>query len=113
MTDIILEPPIEFWNIDTQFGRAGRYINHPAILPTIKLTDLKKIYMSTITVNNHCISPLQHSIHVYPHHKLIGKGTGRTSYFSTSSISIPDMPLLDHNGTCFSRTPGMSLESFY
>ena len=22
------------------------------------------------------------------------------------------MPLLDHNGTCFSRTPGTSLESF-
>ena len=39
VTDIILEPPIEFWNIETQFGRAGRYINHPANLPTIKLTD--------------------------------------------------------------------------
>ena len=37
--DIILEPPIEFWNIDTQFSRAGRYINHPANLTTIKLTD--------------------------------------------------------------------------
>ena len=39
MMDIILEPPIEFWNIGTQFSRAGRYINHPANLPTIKLTD--------------------------------------------------------------------------
>ena len=39
MTDIILEPPIEFWNIDTQFSRAGRYINHPANLPSIKLMD--------------------------------------------------------------------------
>ena len=28
--DVILEPSIEFWNVDTQFGRAGRYINHPA-----------------------------------------------------------------------------------
>ena len=37
--DVILEPPIEFLNIDTQFGRAGRYINHPANLPTIKLND--------------------------------------------------------------------------
>ena len=27
--DITLELPIEFWNIDTQFGRAGRYINLP------------------------------------------------------------------------------------
>ena len=39
VTDIILEPPIEFWNVDTQFSRAGRYINHPANLPTIKLMD--------------------------------------------------------------------------
>ena len=37
--DVILEPPITFWNIDTQFSRAGRYINHPANLPTIKLND--------------------------------------------------------------------------
>ena len=37
--DIILEPPIEFWNINTQFGRASCYINHPANLPTIQLVD--------------------------------------------------------------------------
>ena len=37
--DIILEPPIEFWNIDTQFGRASQYINHPANLPTLQLMD--------------------------------------------------------------------------
>ena len=39
ITDIILEPPIGFWNIDTQFGRASHYINHPANLPTIQLVD--------------------------------------------------------------------------
>ena len=39
VSDIILEPPIEFWNIETQFSRAGRYINHPTNLPTIKLMD--------------------------------------------------------------------------
>ena len=37
--DIILEPPMEFWNVDTQFGGAGRYIHHPTNLPTIKLMD--------------------------------------------------------------------------
>ena len=37
--DVVLEPPVEFWNIDTQFGRAGKYINHPANLPTITLND--------------------------------------------------------------------------
>ena len=39
ITDIILEPPIKFWNIDTQFGRASHYINHPDNLPTIQLAD--------------------------------------------------------------------------
>ena len=37
--DIIFEPPVEFWNIDMQFGRAGKYVNHPANLPTIPLHD--------------------------------------------------------------------------
>ena len=37
--DIVLEPPVEFWNIDTHFGRAGKFINHPANLPTISLHD--------------------------------------------------------------------------
>ena len=34
-----LEPLVEFWNIDTQFGRAGKFINHSANLPTISLHD--------------------------------------------------------------------------
>ena len=37
--DIILEPPIKFWNIDIQFSRSSCYINHPANLPTIQLVD--------------------------------------------------------------------------
>ena len=36
---VVLEPPVELWNIDIQFGRAGKYINHPASLPIITLTD--------------------------------------------------------------------------
>ena len=31
--NIILEPPVELWNIDTQFGRAGKYVNHPTTYP--------------------------------------------------------------------------------
>ena len=37
--DIAHESPIEFWNIDIPFGRAGKYKNHPANLPTINLCD--------------------------------------------------------------------------
>ena len=37
--DVVLEPPVQFWNIDTHFGRAGKYINHPVNLPAISLHD--------------------------------------------------------------------------
>ena len=37
--DVVLEPPVEFWDIDTQFGWAGKYVNHPVNLSTIKLND--------------------------------------------------------------------------
>ena len=37
--DVVLKPPAELWNNDMQFGRAGRYINHPMNLPTITLTN--------------------------------------------------------------------------
>ena len=37
--DVVLKPPVELWNVDMQFGRAGKYINHPMNLPTITLTD--------------------------------------------------------------------------
>ena len=39
LLDVVLEPPVELWNIDTQFGRAGKFINHPVNLPTISLHD--------------------------------------------------------------------------
>ena len=34
---VVLEPPVELWKIDTQFGRVGKFINHRANLPTISL----------------------------------------------------------------------------
>ena len=36
--DVVHKPPVELWNIDTQFSRAGKFINHPANLPTIPLS---------------------------------------------------------------------------
>ena len=35
--DILHEPPVELWNVNTMFGRAGKFINHLANLPTIPL----------------------------------------------------------------------------
>ena len=34
--DVVHDPPIEYWNNDTRFGRAWKFINHHANLPTIK-----------------------------------------------------------------------------
>ena len=53
--DIILEPPIKFQNIDTQFSRASHYINHPANLPTIQLMDTSEVIQKK---NNNKIFPL-------------------------------------------------------
>ena len=35
--DVVHEPPVELWNIDTMFGRPGKFINHPTNLPNIPL----------------------------------------------------------------------------
>ena len=37
--DIVFKPPVAFWNIDTQFGRAGKDINYPTNLPAITLNN--------------------------------------------------------------------------
>ena len=37
--DVVPESPVEFCNIDTQFGRAEKYVNHPPNLPNITLND--------------------------------------------------------------------------
>ena len=37
--DVVHELPIKLWNIDTQFAKARKNINHPINLPTLKLSD--------------------------------------------------------------------------
>ena len=53
VTDIILEPPVEFWNVDTQFGRASHYIKHPANLPTIQLPDTSSVIQKKTALLHH------------------------------------------------------------
>ena len=55
--DIILEQPIEFWNVDPQFGRAKRYGDHPTNLPTMKnlwILNEKNTILLIITMHLHC-----------------------------------------------------------
>ena len=35
--DVVHEPPVKLWNIDIQFARAGKLINHSMNLPTTTL----------------------------------------------------------------------------
>ena len=35
--DVVYEPPVELWNVDPIFGRAGKFIYHPTNLSTISL----------------------------------------------------------------------------
>ena len=46
--DIVHELPVELWNVSTKFGRAGKFINQPANLPTIPLCPNK----NNITYNH-------------------------------------------------------------
>ena len=66
--DIVLEPPVEYWNINTQLGRAGKYVNHPANVPTISLHGSWQplIVHRSLPIIQHS-SYLQHLLHDYPH----------------------------------------------
>ena len=105
--DIVLEPPVEVWSIDTQFGRVGKFINHPTNHKSSWLTDI--ITHTFSTVNNWHPSSLQHDMHDHPHHHLNYKGNGRISSFSICFESISDMPFMDNHCTCITRTLGTSL----
>ena len=67
VTDTILEPT-DFWDVDTQFGRACKLAYH-------------KTY--GFIIKNHHTSTLQHSVHAYSHHKLFGKGIWGNKLFSS------------------------------
>ena len=39
VNDVLHEPPVELCNVDTQFGRVGKFMNYTMNLPTITLHD--------------------------------------------------------------------------
>ena len=99
--DVVLKPPVELWNINTQFGRAGRCINHPANLPTIMFTDWRwKLYSCTYSyVNNLHSSSFQHSMHDHTH-QYNNMGEQGISIVPASIKSLPHMSSLDHHSSC-------------
>ena len=62
--DIVHKLPIELWNVDTMFGRAGKFINHLANLPTILLNaDYDNITYNHIRKKNK--NPVTHKNHPF------------------------------------------------
>ena len=49
--DVVLEPPVELWHIDMQFGRAGKYVNHLQICQLLhsQIEDEKTLLLYIVT----------------------------------------------------------------
>ena len=77
-----MKPPVELWKIEMQFGRAGRYINHPANLPTITLANWswKSLLMYIVTCKYSGLFPPV--LKVYPTHH---------SWIITACVSLGNM----------------------
>ena len=110
----------KFWNIDTQFGRASHYINHPANLPTIQLTDTSKLYHFAFSYSSsHCIindyhlhysllltfTPTRNSSQMEPRESVIFQPIlqaypTRHSWIITAHVSLGN---LEHHWKLFSR----------
>ena len=56
VTDIILEPTVEFWNIDIQFGRASHILTTQPIYPQYSLL----MHLNIITITFQLFIPLYH-----------------------------------------------------
>ena len=68
MKDVVHKLPVHLWNIDTTFGRDGKFINHPTNLPTIPLIHLSIRYLQKKTVT-HKIILFQSTLHRDPSRK--------------------------------------------
>ena len=110
--DVVLKPPLEFWNNDTQFGRAGKYINNPANLPTITLNNWRWTPYSCkkSPVNNLHSSSLQHIVLGYTHWCNSPRGELRVCIIPTSIESLPHPPFLDHHSSHIFRKSGKTME---
>ena len=105
ITDIILEPPVKFWNVNSQFGRASCYINHPAIYPQYNLL----MHLNNITITFHTLHTTVSSITYHLHTALVltfilttnssQMDPGEWVIFSTSFTSISHQALMDHHST--------------
>ena len=100
--DIVHEPPIEFWNIDTQFGRAEKFIIHPASLPAIRLNNSnEQCDACTFSPVNNLHPPYSASFQYIPHWN-IHQCNALTEVLRIHTVSfitagLPHPPLMDHH----------------
>ena len=113
VNDIVLEPPVEFWNTDTQFGRARKYINHPANLPTIMFNNCRWTPYSCIQspVDSLHSSSLQYIVLGYAHQCNSPPQEQGVCIIPTSIESLPHLPFLDHHSSHIFRKSGETMEN--
>ena len=113
--DVVLEPWMEFWNIDTQFGRAARYINNPANLPTIMLNDWRWTpYSCTLSpINNLHTSASQHIMHDHTHQYSNHMGESGVSIIPASIESLPQESFLNHYHSCICGKSREAMENVH
>ena len=102
--DIVHEPPVELCNVDTMFGRAGKFINHPANLPTIPLNTnwnninyikKRKLFIKTTL--------FQYTLHRYLSRKETGYTTSWICDIPSSSKGLSYMLLRDNHSPWITR----------
>ena len=111
--DIVLEPPVEFWNIDTQFSRARKDISHPANLPTIMLNNWKWTPYSCkkSPVNNSHSPSLLYIMFGYTCWSNSPPGEPAVCIIPTSTESLPHPPFLDNHSSHIFRKSAETMEN--
>ena len=79
INSVIHKLPVKLYNVDTTFGRAGKFINHPANLPTL----------------------FQFSLHRDPSRQ--GYTELWVGFIPSSFENLPYMPLMDHHYSHITR----------
>ena len=69
MKDVIHEAPVNVWNVDAMFGRAEKFINYPAKLPTITLNTTENNITYTENPVTHKTTLFQSTLHRDPSRK--------------------------------------------
>ena len=102
LKDVVHKPPVKLWNIDTQFGRAGKFINHLTNLSTITSQNTLKNAYINLQPYLWCY-PSQSISHRNADQSKTAQASVGTHTISTSSKGLPNTALMDNYSAYISR----------